>query len=120
MERRKEDRIGINRDARVTVLSQPDRLPFQAMAIEISGSGMRILSPLPVAYQAAVKVELGDVLLLGEVIRVQASAEGNILALKLLHSLDAVGDLHRLNQALRWEDRETPAASPETVSPGTK
>jgi hypothetical protein len=103
VERRKEHRIEMNQEVTVTVLSEPDRLPFQALAVDISGHGMRILSALPVPYQAAVKVEAADLLLLGEVVRVQQSEHGSIVALKLLHSLDALGDLHRLNRALRLE-----------------
>jgi hypothetical protein len=106
VERRKEHRIEINQEVTVTVLSEPDRPPFQAVAVEISGSGMRLLSPYPVSYQAAVKVEARDLLLLGEVVRVQVSQQGTTLGLKLLHSLDSLGDLRRLNRALRLEDQE--------------
>jgi c-di-GMP-binding flagellar brake protein YcgR len=105
MERRKEARSGINREVTLTVLGEADGRPFQAVAVEMSGSGMRILSPTAVPYQAAVKVEAGDVLLLGEVIRVQASDGGHMLAVKLRHSLDSLSDLHRLHQALQWESQ---------------
>jgi c-di-GMP-binding flagellar brake protein YcgR len=88
MERRKEPRIEIDQEVTVTLLGQPDSTPFKAVAIDISDSGMRILSQHPVRYQAAVKVEVHDLLLLGEVIRVEASDRGNILALKLWRSLD--------------------------------
>jgi hypothetical protein len=110
MERRKEPRADIDQEVKVTVLGEAGALPFHAAAVEMSGSGMRLLSPVSVSYQAAVKVEAGDVLLLGEVIRVQASNRGFMLAVKLRHSLDSLNDLHRLHQALQWEaqapDRE--------------
>jgi hypothetical protein len=80
MERRKEPRIEINQEVTVTVLGEPDSPPFQAVAVEISNSGMRILSQRPVRYQATVKVEVQDLLLLGEVIRTQVCDRGNILA----------------------------------------
>jgi c-di-GMP-binding flagellar brake protein YcgR len=117
MERRKESRVDLDHEVTVTVLGEPDRLPFQAMALDMSGTGMRILSPCTVAYQAAVKVEAGEMLLLGEVIRVQASDRGIILALQLLHSLTSLGDLHRLNQALHWEARDTTPVSPKITAP---
>jgi putative two-component system response regulator len=88
MERRKEPRIEINQEVTVTVLGEPDSPPFQAVAVDISNSGMRILSQRPVRYQATVKVEVQDLLLLGEVIRTQVCDRGNILALRLCRSLD--------------------------------
>jgi hypothetical protein len=86
------------------------------VAVDMSGSGMRIVSPQPVSYQAAVKVQAGDILLLGEVIRVQESDQGHVLALKLQHSLDSLSDLHRLNQALHWECRKVEEPSLEELT----
>ena len=106
MERRKEARIEINQEVTVTVLGEVDSPPFQAVAIDMSGTGMRILVPEPVPYQAAVKVQAGDLLLLGEVTRVETSGVGHLLALKLQHSLTSLSDLQRLNQALHWEERK--------------
>jgi c-di-GMP-binding flagellar brake protein YcgR len=88
VERRKDPRIEINQEVTVTLLGEPDSTPFPAVAIDVSGSGMRILSQRPVPYQAMVKVEVRDLLLLGEVIRVQVCDRGNVVALKFWHSLD--------------------------------
>jgi c-di-GMP-binding flagellar brake protein YcgR len=114
VERRKEPRIAINQEVTVTVLGATDSAPFQATALEVSGSGMRILSPRALKYQAAVKIQARELLLLGEVIRIDSSDRGSMLALKLSHSLDSLADLHRLNQALRWEEHvhEPVACSP--------
>ena len=101
MERRKEPRVEINEPVTVTVLGDPDSPSFVATAIEMSGSGMRFLSPRPVKYQATVKVQTRDFLLLGEVIRIEASALGHAVALKLSHSLGSLSDLHHLNRELR-------------------
>jgi hypothetical protein len=89
LERRKEPRVEINREVMITLLGEPDSPPFQVVAVDMSGTGMRILSQRPVPYQAMVKVEVGDLLLLGEVIRVQVSDRGNTVALKFWHSLGA-------------------------------
>jgi hypothetical protein len=88
LERRKEPRIEILREVMITLLGEPDSPPFPVVAVDMSGSGMRILSQRPVPYQATVKVQVGDLLLLGEVIRVQVSDEGHMVALKFWHSLD--------------------------------
>jgi hypothetical protein len=116
VERRREIRIETNQEVTVTVLGEQDSLPFQAVGVDMSGNGIRLLSPRPVPYQAAVKVEARDLLLLGEVIRVQVCDDGHILALQLQHSLGALGDLHRLGQALRWECQEVGRATAEELS----
>ena len=115
MDRRKETRIEIDQEVTVTVLGAPDSAPFKAVAVDMSGSGLRIVSPQPVSYQAAVKVQAGDLLVLGEVIRVQQSDQGCVLALKLQHSLDSLSDLHRLNRALHWEERKVEEPSLEEL-----
>ncbi len=106
MERRKEPRIDIDQTVTMTVLGAVDSSPIQVKAVEMSGEGMRILSPVPVKYQAVVEVRTHDMLLLGEVIRTEARDGNHLLAIKLQHSLHSLCDLQRLNQALRWEDRE--------------
>jgi len=116
MERRIEARIEIDQTVTVTVLGMPDSAPFQAVALEMSSRGMGIQSPIAVPYQAAVKVQVGDLILLGEVIRVQVSNGVHMLALKLRHSIDLAGDLNRLNDALHQEaSRETSPASESYV-----
>lgn len=105
MERRTEPRVDFNEELRVTVLGQPDSEAFKGSALDLSGSGMRLLSPVSIPCGAPVKVEIGDFLLLGEVIRVQASAGGHAIALKLMHSLDVTVDLYRLNDAIGGKRR---------------
>jgi c-di-GMP-binding flagellar brake protein YcgR len=87
-ERRKEPRIEIDQDVTVTLLGEPNSPPFHAVAEDMSGSGMRILSQRPIPYQTVVKIEMHGLLLLGEVIRVQVCDRGNMVVLKFWHSLD--------------------------------
>ena len=103
MERRQQPRVEIDQEVMVTILGNPDSPPFQAVAVEMSGSGMRILSPIPVPYQTAVKIEVDALLLLGEVIRIEQGERGHMLALKLRHSLTMFDDLYHLNDAIRGE-----------------
>jgi hypothetical protein len=103
MDRRQQPRVSINQEVTVTILGNPDSSPFRAVAVDMSGSGMCLLSPLPVPYQAAVKVEADGLLLLGEVIRVVSGEQGHTLGLKLQHSLSMFEDLYRLNEAIRGE-----------------
>jgi hypothetical protein len=113
MERRKQPRVDIDQAVTVTILGTPDSPPFSAAAVEMSGSGMRILSPLQVPYQAEIKVQAGDLLLLGEVVRVENCEGGHMLAVKLQHSLEMWGDLYRLNDALRREAQKIGKVSVE-------
>lgn len=116
MERRKEPRIDINQEVTITVLGEPDSPPFQATAVDMSGTGMRFISAHPVKYQAAVKVQTHELLLLGEVIRIEVCDRGHVVALKLQHSLDLLAVLHRLNQALRREGQTIDPLSQEELS----
>jgi hypothetical protein len=104
MERRKEPRVAIDQQVMVTLLGETDLPPFQASTLDMSGGGMRLLSPVRVPYQAAVKVQAGELLLLAEVIRVEEYGQGYSLALKLEHSLFLLNDLYRLNEAIRREE----------------
>jgi hypothetical protein len=113
MERRKQSRVDIDQTVTVTVLGAPDSPSFQAATVDMSSSGMRILSPVAVPYQAVVKVQAGELLLLGEVIRVENCERGHMLALKLQHSLEMWGDLYRLNDALHAESPKIARASVE-------
>ena len=115
MERRKQPRVEIDQEVTVTVLGTPDSAPFQATTVDISGSGMRILSPLPVPYQAALKVQAGGLLLLGEVVRVQDCERGHMVGLRLQHSLEMSWDLYRLNDALRAEGPKIDCVSTEKL-----
>jgi PilZ domain len=103
MDRRKQPRVEVHQEVTVTVLGDPDWPSFRAVAVDMSGSGMRLLSPLPVPYQAAVKIEVEALLLLGEVIHIEHGAQGHTLGVKLQHSLAMFEDLYRLNDALRRE-----------------
>lgn len=103
MDRRKQPRVDVNQEVTVTILGNPDSAPFQAVAVDMSGCGMRILSLRPAPYQAAVQVQAGALLLLGEVIRVEHSDAGYTMALKLRHSLSMLDDLCRLSDAIRGE-----------------
>ena len=103
MDRRKQPRVDINQEVMVTILGNPDSPPFRAVAVDVSGSGMRLVSPFPVPYQACVKIEVEALLLLGEVIRIEHGAQGHTLGLKLQHSLAMFDDLYRLNEAIRGE-----------------
>ncbi len=80
--------------------------------IDMSGSGLRVTLALPIPCGAPVKVEAGDMLMLGEVVRCEAmegEPAGTMYAVgvHLSHSLAALSDLGRLNRALLGHDLES-------------
>lgn len=104
MDRRREVRIQIDQPAQVTVFGPPD-LRLDARLVDWSGPGIRLLVDQPLTPGAALKIESGDALLLGEVCYSAASSAGFEVGVELHHSLTGLTDLARLNRQLvnGWE-----------------
>jgi PilZ domain len=121
VERRSEPRFEAQRSLALTVLAEGgESLP--ALAVEISGSGMRLLVNRPVPVGAAVKVEPDDSMMLGEVCYCEPdSAGGYYVGVKLLQVLHGLGELARLNRRLLGEEtRSAPGVQPATVAIGVR
>src|SRR5271156_6885889 len=108
MERRHEARLNINVPVTVTVLGMNSEGIMQARVLDVSGKGMQVCLPLPVAPGAPVQVETEDMLFLGEACYSEAVEGGYIVGLTLSHSLTALAELDRLNRALIDEEVKTP------------
>jgi hypothetical protein len=100
MERRGEPRAEVNAPAVITELGSHPQRPTGGIVQDISGTGMRIRLSRAIACNAAVRVETGDMLYLGEAVRCQPDGEGFCVALMLRHSLTDLPALDRLNRAL--------------------
>jgi hypothetical protein len=108
MERRKEVRLNVNVPVTVTVLGMFSEGIMKAKVLDVSGSGMRVSLPLPIAVGAPVQVETNDSLYLGEACYSEAVEGGYIVGLTLSHSLNALAELDRLNRALIDDEAKTP------------
>jgi hypothetical protein len=108
LERRQEARLAINVPVTVTVLGMNSEGIMQARVLDVSGKGMKVRLPLPVAVGAPVQVETDDSLFLGEASYSEAVEGGYIVGLILSHSLTALAELDRLNRALIDEESKTP------------
>jgi hypothetical protein len=108
LERRHEDRLSINVPVTVTVLGMNSEGIMQARVLDVSGKGMKVCLPLPVAAGAPVQVETDDLLYLGEACYSEAVDGGYIVGLILSHSLTALAELGKLNKALIEEEARTP------------
>jgi hypothetical protein len=105
MDRRRTPRFPANTPLRLTALIG-ERLSAAAWLEEVSGSGARVASPVPVAPGTPVQLDLPDAMLLGECVHCQPANGRYSLGVHLEHSLGCLGELRRLMHALV---REAPA-----------
>jgi hypothetical protein len=105
MDRRRHPRFPVNTPLRLTALID-EELSIAARLEELSGSGARVVSPVAIPPGTPVKLDLPDVLLLGECVHCQPDNGSYSLGVHLEHSLGCLGELRRLMNALI---REAPA-----------
>ncbi len=99
-EQRLEQRLAADTSVSVTVLGVLGSPRFLGIIVDMSGSGLRLKLPLPVPCGAAVKIETGDMLMLGEVVRCEPVGETYSVGVSVSQSLTALAELERLNRAL--------------------
>ncbi len=91
-------------NVQLSLLADPPRIV--AVRIEnISGSGLRLALREPIPRDAAVRIDLNDSLLLGEVCYCAPSAEGYTAGIMLEHSLAHLESLQSLRNHLLQEDQ---------------
>lgn len=81
--------------------------------VEISGRGLRLALPVDVSPGVAVRVDLGDSLLLGEVCHHASTPQGFIVGLVLEHSLTGLHQLENLRRTLLESATESAPGSRE-------
>lgn len=103
MERRREPRFSVGQPVTIIALdadgSHPDA-KFPATLTEISQSGARLSTGRPLAIGSAVRVNLEDTALLGEVCHCSPAAGGYTIGIVVDQVLNHVQDLRRLMSAL--------------------
>jgi hypothetical protein len=77
----------------VTVLSDSGKPQYIGRCLDISGSGMCLSMPVHVPLNAALRIESGDWLLLGEVCRSMMDRGCFKIAVQLRHSLIGISEL---------------------------
>jgi hypothetical protein len=110
VERRRDQRISPQQNAIVLVLGEEAGVsaPLHARIIDISERGMsfKTMEPLPVG--AAVRIDLDDNLLLGEVCHCSAMEGGYLCGVELEHVLSRVADLARLVRGIMGDPNPLP------------
>ena len=106
MERRRETRFTVNQQAQLTLLNALKET-LLAHLVEASGKGMRFRTRCAIPAGTAVKVELGDALLLAEVIFSrpvpEAGEESFVIGVKIDQVLAPLSELMSLHRSLLVE-----------------
>jgi hypothetical protein len=84
----------------VTLLGEPKQPQIAGRVVDMSGSGLKLILPLPIPCGAAVKIEGDDMLVLGEVCRVELVRGAYDVGLKISHTLGSLAELKTMNRAL--------------------
>lgn len=108
MDRRSDVRIDTNEPVVITQLGAGGRHPTGGMILDMSGSGMLMKAPRFFPIDALVRIEGGNMLLLGEVVRCEAHENGFYVGILIRHSLQNLKALENLNRVLlEWEGKPT-------------
>lgn len=102
MEQRREYRVPIEQSVSLTVLGDPDKV-LTATIKNVSGRGLGLVSPESVSSGAAVKIEIGDSIFLGEVMYCEALEGGSFLGIELTEVLSGLAALSRMAQKFTEE-----------------
>ncbi len=108
MDRRKERRITADRPIRLTILgadsSGSQDVQHEGKLLDCSGRGMRVELPVAARPGAALRIDMDDQILLGEVCYCQPGPSGTYsVGLQMEQSLSNLDDLSRLVKALIGE-----------------
>lgn len=95
MDIRRDARIPVNKPIILTVLGDPDvRLP--ATVKDASARGLGLVTTAPVHPGAAVKIEIGDAIFLGEAIYCRNDEEDSFVGVELSQVVTGISALQRM------------------------
>lgn len=95
MERRREPRFPCNQPARVTCLSGNEESQ-DGLLVNLSGRGLRIALKEPIPINIAARIDVGDMLLLGDICYCRKEGESYSVGIALAHSILEVSALNHL------------------------
>ena len=109
MNQRRETRLQTNQPVQITVFGQPE-IRLQARIQNVSGRGLGLELERPLKTGSALKIELEDAILLGEVIYCRDQGTSHYVGVELEHALWGLAELAT---ALRSFDEEYLGPQPE-------
>lgn len=92
MESRQHPRFEVDQEVTVTLLGALE-ITFRGVVVNASGKGLCLRSSQQLAPGAAVKIELTDMLVLGEVVYCRRQGEDHCMGITLDQALDHTRDL---------------------------
>ena len=105
VERRQQARIEVAHPVTVTVLDEPP-IQLGGQIVNLSGGGFRLLTTEKIRHNAAVRVDMADAVLLGEVgYCIEETAGQYAVGLESQQILSNTKDLARLMESLAGESR---------------
>jgi hypothetical protein len=102
MEQRREHRVPIEQPVILTVLGDPETR-FTATIKNSSSRGLGLVSPESVSSGAAVKIEIGDSIFLGEAMYCETLEGGYFIGVELTEVLSGLAALSRMAQTFNAE-----------------
>lgn len=116
MDLRTETRVPVQRPVKLTVLGDEPQ-EYQALLSNVSGRGLRVLVDAPVPLDSAVRVDLEDSIILGEVCYCEPFGGQWALGLEMEQALSDLRGLCRLVERLLQEERKAMAEPAAVPSP---
>lgn len=86
MERRREPRFPCNQPARITCLSGQEQ-SFDGLLVNLSGRGLRIALTTPIPVNIPIRIDVGDMLLLGDICYCRKEDDVYSVGVALAHSI---------------------------------
>jgi hypothetical protein len=102
MEQRREPRVPDEQSVELTILGDPETR-LTAKVRNASDRGLGLVSPESVPSGAAVKIEIGDSIFLGEVMYCETLEDVNFLGIELTEVLSGLAALSRMAQQFAEE-----------------
>ncbi len=100
MENRREDRIPVDRPITLTVLGDPE-IRLTASAKNASPRGIGVMTTETIKPGAAVKIEIGDSIFLGEALYCHATEGGYYVGIELTEVLSGLAALSKMAQVFQ-------------------
>jgi len=115
MEKRKAPRHPRSDTAQITLLSSNPPATFSCHVVEGSQNGLKLRSPHLLPVSSPIRLDIGDELLLGEIVHCVRDGESYLAGLRVEQSLAMLGELRRLMQSITGENRRASEAAAEVA-----
>jgi len=102
MEHRRDPRVPTEQPVSLTVLGDPE-IRMLSTVRDASGRGLGLLCPELIPPGAALKIEFGDTLFLGEAMYCEGIENGYLVGVKLTQVLSGLAALSRMAEAFTAE-----------------